>query len=242
MREVKTGESDKILQLLTPRQGIVSASAKGSMRPKSKLFSASGLFCYSEWTLFEGRTMYRVNEAAPIEVFFGLRNDVEGVALATYIVEMLQILSPVGEEADVLLKLALNCLYLLSEKKRSPAFVKPVFELRALAESGFMPDVLACTECGAYEGEFFRLGPHHGTLLCQSCAQSKGRKPNLNAAALAAMRHILLSEPEKIFSFALKGQGLALLGQTAEEFTLCHLEHAPKSLSFLKALLAPGMA
>ena len=69
LREVKTGESDRILTILTPALGVISASAKGSQRLKSKLFAATGLFCYSEFILFEGKTMYLVDEATPIEVF-----------------------------------------------------------------------------------------------------------------------------------------------------------------------------
>ena len=61
LREVKVGEADRILLLLTPEQGLISASAKGSLRLKSRLFSSCGLFCYSEFTLYEGRTMYRVD-------------------------------------------------------------------------------------------------------------------------------------------------------------------------------------
>ena len=39
LREVKVGEADRILLLLTPEQGLISASAKGSLRLKSRLFS-----------------------------------------------------------------------------------------------------------------------------------------------------------------------------------------------------------
>ena len=56
LREVKVGESDRILTILTPEHGVLSCTAKGSLRLKSKLFSACGLFCYSEFTLFAGRT------------------------------------------------------------------------------------------------------------------------------------------------------------------------------------------
>ena len=44
LREVKVGEADRILLLLTPEQGLISASAKGSLRLKSWLFSGCGLF------------------------------------------------------------------------------------------------------------------------------------------------------------------------------------------------------
>lgn len=237
LREVKTRESDRILTILAPGHGVISASARGSMRPKSRLFSATGLFCYSEWTLFEGRTMYQVDEAAPQEVFFGLREDVESVSVAAYIAELICILSPTGEEAQVLLNLALNCFYVLAKHRAPAELVKAVFELRALAEAGFMPDVVCCEECGRYEGGQFRFGPHHGTLLCAHCAAQKGRQPNLDGASLAALRHIVLAEPKRVFSFALKGNSIKLLCGAAESFVLCHLDYAPKSLAFLKTIL-----
>lgn len=238
LREVKTGESDRILSVLTPGQGIISAAAKGSLRPKSKLFSGCGLFCYTEFTLFEGRTMYKVNEAAPIEIFFGIRQNVEAVALAVYMAELLQILTPTGNEAERLLQLTLNALYKLS-KGAQPQLVKPVFELRAMSESGFMPDVVACEDCGRYEGTPFRFGPHHGTLLCDKCAAQKGRDVNLDIPALAALRHIVLSDMHKVFGFTLKNNSLVVLQQAVEAFVLCHLDYPPKSLDFLKTVMLP---
>lgn len=238
LREVKTGESDRILSLLTPVHGILSASARGSMRPKSKLFSGTSLFCYSEFSLFEARTMFRVDAAAPLEVFFGLRESVEGVSLAMYFAELLQILSPTGVEAGELLRLVLNSLHLLAAHKREAALVKAVFEVRALCESGFMPDVVGCAECGAFEGMPFRFGPHHGTLLCANCAAKKGRQPNLDAAALAALRHIVFADPAKVFDFKIADGSLRLLGAAAEQFVLCNLDYPPKSLGFLKSIMA----
>ena len=76
LREVKVGEADRILPLLCPQLGLVSATAKGSLRLKSKLFSGCGLFCYSEFTLYEGRTMYRVDDAQVKNTFFALRQSV----------------------------------------------------------------------------------------------------------------------------------------------------------------------
>ena len=49
LRQVKVGEADRILTILTPDLGVVSASARGSLRMKSALFSATGLFCYSSF-------------------------------------------------------------------------------------------------------------------------------------------------------------------------------------------------
>lgn len=237
LREVKTGEADRILQILTADHGVISASAKGSMRPKSKLFSGTGLFCYSQFSLFEGRTMYKVNEAEPQEVFFGLRNSIEGVALASYFAELIRILSPTGEEAGRLLRLVLNSFYMISENKRDPQLVKAIFELRSFSESGFMPNLLACVECGKYEDTLFFFDARHGELICGDCCAKRKLQPNIDGAALAAIRHIVLSEDDKVFNFTITGNSMILLQQAAEDYVLEHMDYAPKSLAFLKTVL-----
>ena len=63
LKETRYKESDRIITLLTPGLGVISASAQSSLRLKSKLFSACGLFCYSEFVLVPGRNMYTVREA-----------------------------------------------------------------------------------------------------------------------------------------------------------------------------------
>ena len=55
LKETRYKESDRIITLLTPGLGVISASAQSSLRLKSKLFSACGLFCYSEFVLVPGR-------------------------------------------------------------------------------------------------------------------------------------------------------------------------------------------
>ena len=57
LRQVKVGEADRILTILTPDLGVVSASARGSLRMKSALFSATrseerrvGKECRSRWS------------------------------------------------------------------------------------------------------------------------------------------------------------------------------------------------
>ena len=81
LRQIKVGEADRILTILTPDLGVISASAKGSMRLKNKLFSATGLFCYSEFSLTSGRSHYFIDTAQIKNVFHGISATVEGMGL-----------------------------------------------------------------------------------------------------------------------------------------------------------------
>ena len=47
LKETRYREADRILTILTPKLGVITAMAANSLRLKRKLFSACGLFCYS---------------------------------------------------------------------------------------------------------------------------------------------------------------------------------------------------
>lgn len=237
LREVKFRESDRMLTILTP-QGVVSASAKGSLRLKSKLFSACGLFCYSDFTFYEGRDgVYNVDEAQVRHVFFELRSRVEALALGMYLAELAATLHPTGEEAAGMLRLLLNTLHLICEGKKGLHQLRAVAELRGLAIAGYMPDVVMCAGCGRYEGGGFYLDIATGALWCQECAEKNGNTPNLDAAALSALRHILLADDKKIFSFSLAPASLRRLCWASQMQVMQVLERPPKTLEFLNSVL-----
>ena len=192
LKETRYKESDRILTILTPELGVISASAQSSLRLKNKLFSACGLFCYSEFVLLPGRNMYTIREAEVRNVFHGISSTIEGMSLAMYLAEMAAALSPTGEEAAKELRLLLNCLYMISEGKTDLHVVKAVFELRTMSECGFLPQLVCCKICEKYDGPAFYLDPQEGILLCEDCAKKAGKTCNLDMGALYALRHICL--------------------------------------------------
>ena len=207
LKETRYKESDRILTILTPELGVISASAQSSLRLKNKLFSACGLFCY------------------------------EGMSLAMYLAEMAAALSPTGEEAAKELRLLLNCLYMISEGKTDLHVVKAVFELRTMSECGFLPQLVCCKICEKYDGPAFYLDPQEGILLCEDCAKKAGKTCNLDMGALYALRHICLVEDKKIFAFKISVGSLAKLSAVAERYALTHLDKPLKSYDFLKSVL-----
>ena len=181
--------------------------------------------------------MYTVREAESKNVFHGIASSIEGMSLAMYMAEMAAALSPTGEEAEKELRLLLNCLYMLSEQKRPVRMLKVIYELRSMTLAGYMPDVLACSGCGKYDGGEFYLDPIAGNLLCAACADKARHLPNLDEGALYALRHICLAEDKKLFSFTLSDSSLKDLSRVSEQYVLAHLEHKMKSLDFLKTVL-----
>ncbi len=240
VKETKVGESDRIVTILTDRYGLIRASARGSRNLKNKLFSSTGLFCYSEFTLFIQKGNYYIDEAAIQQNFFGLRNSVEALAVAAYIAELICTLEPHRpEEISELLRLSLNSLYLLSQGSVPPLQVKAVFELRAVSETGYRPDLVACADCGKFEDKAgFWFTAQNGKLYCSRCCESQCHDPELPLSVVTAMRHSIYADLKKIFAFTLSAQSLTQFANVTENYVLVQLDKPLKTLDFLHTILS----
>ena len=64
LRRTNYGEADRILNVLTPEHGKVSAIAKGVRKAKSKLAGGLELFAVSDITILKGKSDMGTFEAA----------------------------------------------------------------------------------------------------------------------------------------------------------------------------------
>ncbi|MGB9620610.1 MAG: DNA repair protein RecO, partial [Armatimonadota bacterium] len=84
LRRTDLGEKDRILTVFTRELGKLSAVAKGSRRPGSKLSGASESFACSKMMLASGRNMDVLTQAEVKESFPNIRADMRAVAHAVY--------------------------------------------------------------------------------------------------------------------------------------------------------------
>lgn len=227
-------EADAMLSVLTRGHGLLSVRARGLRRAKSPLKGACQLLAYSEFTLFENRGFYTVNEASALEMFLPLRDDLERLTLAQYFAQVAEVLSQEDAPESGLLPLTLNAIYALTKLNLPQRQIKAVFELRAMCVSGFQPELHGCAVCGAEAPERFDVS--EGCLICAGCGGIGIRMP-LGRGALAAMRYVTLCEPKKIFSFRLEPQALDELADIAEAYLITKLERGFSTLDFYKSLL-----
>ena len=89
LKITKTGESDRLLTLLTRDRGIIKAFAKAADRPKNKLHMSTNLFCYGRFTFYESVKSTKVEECDLNETFFALQSDIGKLALAQYFNELM---------------------------------------------------------------------------------------------------------------------------------------------------------
>ena len=235
VKEQTVGD-DRLVHLLTDDLGIVSAFARGAKKPRSQFASTTEFLCYGRLVLFSYRDNYTINSADCENSFFKLRHDLDKLSLAYYISDLACELAPREEPAKEYLSLVLNTLHMLCNTDKSLKQIKALFELRIMSLAGFMPDLTACESCGLFEGEMM-FSIQKGALICKECNQTMQQPADMMPpATLAAMRHIIYSEPKKLFSFNITDNALEILAATCEQYTLCHLDKTFKTLNFYHSL------
>ena len=235
IKEQNIGEQDKLVTVLTADLGVIKAFVRGAKNVKSKKQSATGLLCYSSLSLYMGKDAYIIDEAQAIEVFFGLRNDIEKLALAQYFAELAFELAPQETDANGYLRVVLNSLYMLSNDKKPPLLLKSVMELRLLSLSGYMPNLVACDRCGEFETETMFFNFEHGLLFCENCISNEVALP-LPLSVITAMRHIIFSKLEQLYSFEMPQEKLEELSFVTETYLKSKSDRSFKTLDFYNSM------
>ena len=235
LRVTDYNDKDALLTLLTPQQGKLTVKARGLRRKNSPLIAPCQLLAYGEYTLFEYKGQYTVNEAHSLELFQGLRRDLCKLSLGTYFAQVSEVLSQEDLPNPELLSLVLNSLYAIDKLGKAETMVKAAFELRAASLAGYTPDLFGCHVCGSQEPAYFDISG--GALLCENCRGSAvGIRLPLNTAVLEAMRYIVYCDGKKLFSFQIGQEALEQLSGITESYLTTQLERGFSTLDFYKSL------
>ncbi len=237
LRITDYNDRDALLTVLTAGHGRLTVKARGLRRRNCPIIATCQLLAYGEFTLFEYRGMYTINEAHSIELFQGLRRDLQRLSLGTYFAQAAEVLSQEDLPNPELLSLVLNCLYAMDKLHRPEKMVKSVFELRGASIAGYTPDLFGCHICGSPDADRFDIS--EGRLECRGCrpAAAGGIRMPVTPGVLEAMRYIISCDGKKLFSFGVRDDTLEQLSQVTESYLTTQLERSFSTLDFYKSLL-----
>lgn len=240
IRSVDYGESDRILNILTAENGLVSVLAKGCRSLRSKNGSSCHVLFYGEFTVYHRGDKLWLSETFPIRDFYDIGMGIEALALYSYFFEILGYVCFENEDCGEILRLLLNMLHVTASDRslHSLTRAKTVFELRCAAELGFAPEFV-CSVCGSVTDPIY-INVLSGDCFCVSC-RNKSPEERSGAALSEAVRlaaaYIVNSPLKRIFSFSLEDDALAELSLFTEQYIINCTEHRYQSLDYYKGLL-----
>ncbi|MCF6265201.1 MAG: DNA repair protein RecO [Desulfuromusa sp.] len=235
LRHTNYGESDIILTLFTAEYGLQKAFAKAARKSRKRFGAVLDPFTQAVFQWKKGRgAFWLLLDAELISSRFGLRSDLQRLALASYGVELIDLLLEEGESYQLIYQLLCSFLDYL-EQGGDESTARLLFELRLIYLLGYMPHLLHCSDClKIFENELIRFDAIRGGSLCLDCARSAGIPVKLGTIGSLARSLKVSHQQFDGFSFGqitLQGAGL-ILGQVLQQI----LPREPKSLKFLSQL------
>lgn len=248
--ENNVGENDKRITLLTAEKGKIVVSAKGARSLKSKYMNSIELFTYGNYEITERAGFSWLGGASVIEPFYRIRDDIDKLSLASYVVDVSNELSGAEEPATELLRLTLNTLYAIANNVKPYAQIKAVYELRSMAMSGYLPLLDSCALCGKENSQLVYLDVMNGVLKCEECLHKMNLTSSANVlqetstiilvplshGALSLARYITNAPIERAMSFVADESTLAMLSKMSETYLVHHLEKNFTSLDFYNSI------
>jgi len=231
------GEGNRMLTVFTEDYGIVKAAIYGVKRAKSRQAAASQFLSWAEFMLYFGKgEVATVNSVTAEENFFPIQEDLQKLALSSYLAEITYFSQTLNFPNTSVLHLLLNTLHVLAYRNMPIKKAKAVFELRIAKDMGYMPVLGECSACGE-EGVASFFSCECGGGICEKChARSRDDLP-LSPAAYYAMCYVLTAEDKKVFSFDISEEALSELAEVSEKYLVYKMERNFPSLDYLKKII-----
>lgn len=255
IRAQSCGENDRLITLLTA-DGQVSAVAKGARSMKSKLTALTQPYVYGNFEINRRDSYSWIRGGSSYEMFYRIRDDVQKLFLSSYICDVAYELTGANSDCSQILRLTLNTLFAIATDMRPLPQIKAVFELRAAASSGYMPDMYRCECCESESPRDPYFDVMNGAMICSDCLEKRASSAigsarrayddvreasvlvPLSAGALSAIRFVTRAPAEKIFSFNITSDSdLEIFCRAGEEYLLNHLGRGFDSLDLYHSIL-----
>lgn len=233
IKQINLGEADKIITLFTDKMGKIQAVAHGARKPKSKLLSSTQNFCYGEYVLYKGKSLYTINQAEIIQSFQELLDDLYTLTYVSYMLELVDVLTQNDETNIELFALLLKCMYLMTDKSVDRELLVRAFEIKSMAISGYMPNLYECSVCRDDNIREYIFSSKFGGLVCRECSKGDGASIKSDASTIGIMRYIMKCNIENIRTVKVSSGNKDEMKKILENYIKYYLDRKFKSLEFL---------
>lgn len=225
------GEKSKIVNILTPKYGVIGAIAKGSRTMKSDLRSTTDKLSYGIFHLYykEGK-LSNINSVDVMDSFKNIKTDISRISYASYILDLASQVNKQNKSADVYFML-INTLKKIDEGY-DPLVLTNILELKYLGYLGVAPIIDECATCGSKDN-IHTLSVDRGGYVCINCYQGEPLVDNKTIKLIRMFKYLDISKIERLdVSNKIKYEINDFLDSYYDKYTGLYL----KSKDFIKSL------
>ncbi|HZK29549.1 MAG TPA: DNA repair protein RecO [Clostridia bacterium] len=192
----------RILHLLTPELGLITAMAPGSESLRSELRGVTQLFSLSDFMLASQQSRYTVKSGCVIESFTAVSQDLDRLAAASHAAEVFADVARNDEPQRRVYDLWAYTIHEISVSE-DPVFIARMGTMRLMEEIGLAPCLDVCVCCKGVVSQPWHFSYREGGLIC---GREMFRDPaqaaiTLTMGAVDLLRHILMVPLPKLYRF-----------------------------------------
>lgn len=221
LRTYPFGDSHKVVVLATPDRGKVRCVAKGVRKTSSRFGGRLEPFTVIRVVLYEGRELDTITQVDVLEAFPRLREDLDGVAIAGVMAEVIDQVMYQDEPSHDLFTLFRKALGAVDRGMRGPDLLS-LFFLRVADNLGLAPALESCAGCNSLHDLRFSIPA--GGAVCPACAPAGA--PPLPPGVLEHLVGVR-EDPAGTRSSDFSEPGLALM----QRFLEAHLDRRLRSMA-----------
>jgi DNA repair protein RecO (recombination protein O) len=234
LRHTDWGEADRILSLYTRQMGKVGAIAKGVRKMKSRKAGHLEPFTRVNLQLARGRGLFIVTQAEAINPHLNLRENLELLGYASYIVELLDRFTYDEDENPSLYRLLVQTLPRIDQGP-DPLLAVRYYEVRLLDLLGYRPKMFQCANCeNEIKPEDQYFSALQGGVLCPKCGSGAADARPISMIALKYLRHFQRSSYSQARKAVISGSVNREIEQVVQYYLTYLLERGLNTPSFLK--------
>lgn len=229
------GEADKMVTFFSRNFGKGMAVAYGCRRPRSPLAGGMQVFSHLNLQVMSGRNLDTIKQCDTKQTFKKLREDLECMAYAAFLTELVTELCPEKQPEMRIYDLLLMAF--ATFEKRNPRLVALIAAFQILECTGYQPSYDSCVRCGKVLEDqnpaFFSEAA--GGILCETCGLS-GQTTELSAKVRCFIKQALVFDWQEEADFRINGAVLVKTEALLLQYLLYVLERPLKSLVFIGQL------
>lgn len=238
LRKNDLRETSLILTFYTRDFGKVKGIVRGVRGPRSAFGGANmEIFALDEVVFYERRKsdIFTISQCDLVEFFGPIRESLEKLSYATYLIELADSVTALGDKNREVFDLLLNSLRLLAGES-STKRVARIFEIKLLHQLGIMPTLEACVNCSGSVDSTSRFSLRHGGLICKRCFPSDREARPILQGTVKFIEHIRSLPFERVANVKVASEVGHELERILRRFLDYHIERRLKTVEFLRLI------
>lgn len=230
-------ETSLIANFYTRDFGKLSGVLKGIRKDPRKFASNLEPFSHNEIVFYRSRTssLHLVSQCDAKDNFSALRQDIQRIALANLMMELLDAVMAPEDHNEAIFDLGLTGLRELA-LANNPEKIMQIFKIKVLSLSGFKPHFDSCVSCNSKIYTQSKFSLMRGGLLCPACFHKDLKSRPIFRGTIATILYIEKNDFRSNLTLGMNYEVKKELGLILDAFLNFHLEREFKSQKVLNKI------